>query len=72
MNQTVLLTAPEGFTDVSFGGESYHVENGLVEVPAEAAEHLYAFGFGNAPVEPEKEPEKDEKKTGKQPEKKAE
>lgn len=67
MTEMVKLQAPEGFTDVSFGSQSYTVdENGVVEVPAEAAQFLYQFGFGNVveetaeteqPVEAE-EPEK--------------
>lgn len=67
MTEMVKLQAPEGFTDVSFGSQSYEVdENGVVEVPAEAAQFLYQFGFGNVveetaeteqPVEAE-EPEK--------------
>ena len=64
---TVKLKAPEGFTDVSFGSQSYAVdEAGIVEVPSEAAEFLYQFGFGNvasepveaAEAEPVEEPEK--------------
>ena len=48
MTEMIKLKAPEGFTDVSFGGQSYEVdENGGVEVPAEAAQYLYQFGFGN-------------------------
>ena len=44
MTEMVKLQAPEGFTDVSFGGQSYEVdENGVVEVPAEAAQFLYQF-----------------------------
>jgi hypothetical protein len=67
MTEMIKLQAPEGFTDVSFGSQSYEVdENGVVEVPAEAAQFLYQFGFGNVveetaeteqPVEAE-EPEK--------------
>ena len=67
MTEMVKLQAPEGFTDVSFGSQSYEVdENGVVEVPAESAQFLYQFGFGNVveetaeteqPVEAE-EPEK--------------
>ncbi|HGO9176894.1 TPA: hypothetical protein ACLBHV_000045 [Neisseria meningitidis] len=58
MTEMVKLQAPEGFTDVSFGSQSYAVgENGVVEVPSEAAEFLYQFGFGNVAVEAE-EPEK--------------
>ena len=50
---TVKLKAPEGFTDVSFGSQSYAVdEAGIVEVPSEAAEFLYQFGFGNVASEP--------------------
>ena len=50
---TVKLKAPEGFTDVSFGSQSYAVnEAGIVEVPLEAAEFLYQFGFGNVASEP--------------------
>ncbi|HFC8533045.1 TPA: hypothetical protein ACFRHF_001793 [Neisseria lactamica] len=56
---TVKLKAPEGFTDVSFGSQSYAVdEAGIVEVPSEAAEFLYQFGFGNVAAEPAEEPEK--------------
>ena len=61
MTEMVKLQAPEGFTDVSFGSQSYEVdENGVVEVPAEAAQFLYQFGFGNVVEEPAeaKEPEK--------------
>ena len=55
MTEMVKLQAPEGFTDVSFGSQSYAVdENGIVEVPAEAAQFLYQFGFGNVASEPEK------------------
>lgn len=61
MTEMVKLQAPEGFTDVSFGSQSYAVgENGVVEVPAEAAQFLYQFGFGNVAEEPAEteEPEK--------------
>lgn len=61
MTEMVKLQAPEGFTDVSFGSQSYEVdENGVVEVPAESAQHLYQFGFGNVVEEPAEaeEPEK--------------
>lgn len=61
MTEMVKLQAPEGFTDVSFGSQSYEVgENGVVEVPAEAAQFLYQFGFGNVAEEPAEaeEPEK--------------
>lgn len=55
MTEMVKLQAPEGFTDVSFGSQSYEVgENGVVEVPAESAQFLYQFGFGNVAEEPEK------------------
>lgn len=56
---TVKLKAPEGFTDVSFGSQSYAAdENGIVEVPSEAAEFLYQFGFGNVASESAEGPEK--------------
>ena len=61
MTEMVKLQAPEGFTDVSFGSQSYAVgENGIVEVPAESAQFLYQFGFGNVVEEPAEaeEPEK--------------
>lgn len=61
MTEMVKLQAPEGFTDVSFGSQSYEVgENGVVEVPTEAAQFLYQFGFGNVAEEPAEaeEPEK--------------
>lgn len=61
MTEMVKLQAPEGFTDVSFGSQSYEVgENGIVEVPAESAQFLYQFGFGNVTEEPAEaeEPEK--------------
>lgn len=61
MTEMVKLQAPEGFTDVSFGSRSYEVgENGVVEVPAEAAQFLYQFGFGNVAEQPAEaeEPEK--------------
>lgn len=61
MTEMVKLQAPEGFTDVSFGSQSYEVgENGVVEVPVESAQFLYQFGFGNVAEEPAEaeEPEK--------------
>lgn len=59
MTKLVKLQAPEGFTDVSFGSQSYTVdEAGIVEVPAEAAQFLYQFGFGNVASESAEEPEK--------------
>jgi hypothetical protein len=67
MTELVKLQAPEGFTDVSFGSQSYQVgENGIVEVPAEAAQFLYQFGFGNVAEQPAEaaEPEKAETKRG--------
>lgn len=61
MTEMIKLKAPEGFTDVSFGSQSYEVgENGVVEVPAEAAQFLYQFGFGNV-VEETAETEEPEK-----------
>lgn len=61
MTGMIKLQAPEGFTDVSFGSQSYKVdENGVVEVPVESAQFLYQFGFGNVVEEPAEaeEPEK--------------
>lgn len=61
MTEMVKLQAPEGFTDVSFGSQSYTVgEDRIVEVPAEAAQFLYQFGFGNVAAEAveTEEPEK--------------
>lgn len=59
MTEMVKLQAPEGFTDVSFGSQSYEVdENGVVEVPVEAAQFLYQFGFGNVVEEPDEDAEK--------------
>lgn len=56
MTEMVKLQAPEGFTDVSFGSQSYTVgEDRIVEVPAEAAQFLYQFGFGNVASEPAEE-----------------
>ncbi|UYP52442.1 hypothetical protein [Neisseria gonorrhoeae] len=50
MTEMVKLQAPEGFTDVSFGSQSYAAdENGIVEVPSEAAEFLYQFGLATLP-----------------------
>lgn len=61
MTEMIKLKAPEGFTDVSFGGQSYEVdENGIVEVPVESAQFLYQFGFGNV-VEETAETEEPEK-----------
>lgn len=52
MTELVKLQAPEDFTDVSFGGQSYEVgEDRIVEVPSEAAQFLYQFGFGNVAAE---------------------
>lgn len=40
------LKAPAGMTDVSFGGQNYKVgDDGVVEVPEEAALTLFQFGF---------------------------
>lgn len=59
MTEMVKLQAPEGFTDVSFGSQSYEVdENGVVEVPVESAQFLYQFGFGNVAEEPAEAVEK--------------
>ena len=65
---TVELKAPEGFTDVSFGSQSYAVdEAGIVEVPAEAAQFLYQFGFGNVVEEPAEAEEPEKGKRGRKP-----
>lgn len=65
MTEMVKLQAPEGFTDVSFGSQSYEVdENGVVEVPAEAAQFLYQFGFGNVVEEPVEAEESEKGKRG--------
>ena len=59
MTEMVKLQAPEGFTDVSFGSQSYEVgENGVVEVPVESAQFLYQFGFGNVAEQPAEAEEK--------------
>lgn len=75
MTEMVKLQAPEGFTDVSFGSQSYEVdENGVVEVPAEAAQFLYQFGFGNVveeTAETEQPVEAEEPEKGKRGRKKA-
>jgi len=61
MTEMVKLQAPEGFTDISFGSQSYTVgEDRIVEVPSEAAQFLYQFGFGNV-VEETAETEEPEK-----------
>lgn len=55
----IRLVAPEGVTSASWGGEEYKVdENGVCEVPSDAALTLYGFGFGNAPAKPETAAEK--------------
>lgn len=65
MTEMVKLQAPEGFTDVSFGSQSYEVgENGIVEVPAESAQFLYQFGFGNVAEEPAEAEEPEKGKSG--------
>lgn len=59
----IRLVAPEGVTSASWAGEEYKVdENGVCEVPAEAALTLYGFGFGNAPAAPAKPETAAEKK----------
>lgn len=70
MNQntlTLLIPADGNTTDVSFGGVNYPVENGKVTVPVEAAEHLYQFGFTNAPPELPKTSKPSGKKQGNKP-----
>ncbi len=44
----MLLKAPAGVTAVTLGGVEIAVEDGLVEVPEEAAATLYAHGFVRA------------------------
>ena len=65
MTELVKLQAPEGFTDVSFGSQSYEVgENGIVEVPVESAQFLYQFGCGNGAEEPAEAEETEKGKRG--------
>lgn len=45
----IALKAPQGAEVVSFGGESYAVTDGVVQVPKEAAAYLYQFGYENLP-----------------------
>lgn len=65
MTEMVKLQAPEGFTDVSFGSQSYTVgEDRIVEVPSEAAQFLYQFGFGNVAAETAETEESEKAKRG--------
>lgn len=65
MTEMVKLQAPEGFTDVSFGSQSYTVgEDRIVEVPSEAAQFLYQFGFGNIAAETAETEEPEKAKRG--------
>lgn len=65
MTELVKLQAPEGFTDVSFGSQSYTVgEDRIVEVPSEAAQFLYQFGFGNVTAEAAETEEPEKAKRG--------
>lgn len=65
MTEMVKLQAPEGFTDVSFGSQSYTVgEDRIVEVPSEAAQFLYQFGFGNVSAEAVETEESEKAKRG--------
>ena len=65
MTEMVKLQAPEGFTDVSFGSQSYTVGEGrIVEVPSEAAQFLYQFGFGNITAETAETEEPEKAKRG--------
>lgn len=45
---------------VTYGGEVYKVQNGIVEVPAAAVETMASFGYFPYVPEPKKEKEKDE------------
>ena len=59
----IRLVAPEGVTSASWGGQEYPVDdNGVCEVPSDAALTLYGFGFGNAPAAPAKPETAAEKK----------
>ena len=59
----IKLVAPEGVTSASWNGEEYPVDdNGVCEVPSDAALTLYSFGFGNAPAAPAKPETAAEKK----------
>lgn len=65
MTEMVKLQAPEGFTDVSFGSQSYTVgEDRIVEVPSEAVQFLYQFGFGNIAAEATETEEPEKAKRG--------
>lgn len=65
MTEMVKLQAPEGFTDVSFGSQSYTVgEDRIVEVPSVAAQFLYQFGFGNVAAEAAETEEPEKAKRG--------
>lgn len=65
MTEMVKLQAPVGFTDVSFGSQSYTVgEDRVVEVPSEAAQFLYQFGFGNVAAETAETEEPEKAKRG--------
>ena len=65
MTEMVKLQATEGFTDVSFGSQSYTVgEDRIVEVPSEAAQFLYQFGFGNVAAETAETEEPEKAKRG--------
>lgn len=50
--EQVELKAPKGVASVSFGGEEFAVNKGLVTVPAAAVPDLVAQGFF-APDQPE-------------------
>jgi len=55
------LKAPEGCGSVSWGGQSYPVVKGVVDVPDEARELLEpGWGFTPAPVESEAPSQKTE------------
>jgi hypothetical protein len=48
------LKAPEGTTNVSYGGENYQVgDDGIIEVPETAVQTLREFGFEQAPAQAE-------------------
>lgn len=51
---TVKLQAPEGADSVSFDGEEYRVDDGVVEVPARAESVLRAHGYSPFIPKPKK------------------
>lgn len=60
----MFLKAPEGCGSVSFAGQEYPVQDGLVEVPDEA-QVLLEPGYGFVQIPPEPKTENQKPKTGK-------